>query len=97
MKLFGSRFCCCLQERKAPNLVDPFDRSILTHPVTEDVSIEGVYQIRCFFPLKMETEPYSETPCFISNLVDGQRTKKEGYIKNYTAQKTYVSFSNLKR
>ena len=42
MKRFGSRFCCCLQERKAPKLVDPFDRSILTYPVNENGSLEEV-------------------------------------------------------
>jgi hypothetical protein len=56
---------------------------------------KGFTRLGVFF-LKMETEPYSETPCFISNLDDGQRTKK-GYIKNYTVQKTFVSFANIKR
>jgi hypothetical protein len=75
--------------------MDPLDRSILAHPVTENVSIEGVHQTRGFFFLKKETEPASEMPFLISNLVDWQSTKKEGYIKHYTVHKTYVSFSYI--
>ena len=75
--------------------MDPFDRSILTHSVTENDSLEGVPRLGAFNFLKTAVEPASEMSCSINNLVDGQSTKKEGYIEDFTVHKTYVSFSNI--
>ena len=46
--------------KKATNVVSPFDRTILSHWVSKNRSIEGVHQIRCFPFLKTAAEPASE-------------------------------------
>lgn len=43
-----------------------------------------MYQFRCFFALKTETEPVSETLCFFKKLGDGQVLKKNIMSVNFT-------------
>jgi len=66
----GSQLCFHLQARKAPTVVDPIDRAILSHwasaylnkfsylqcPVAESSSGKGEHQFRRISWLKMEAE-----------------------------------------
>jgi hypothetical protein len=93
MKHFGSRFCCCLQERKAHNLVDPFDRC--SYPVTENGSLEGVPKLGIFLSWRRKQRrlPKRRVSLIILSV---EKVWKEDYIKDYTVYRTSVSLSNIR-
>jgi hypothetical protein len=54
--------------------------------VTENSSIEGFHQVRCFPCLKMEAESTSEASCFIKKIGRLAKSKKEDYVDKETGR-----------